>query len=176
MKIEKGTTRIAIIGERSTLKLPRLQIQATIAWIRHSIKRGRLREYLTGSGRVPSLSPHLLGGILANKREWRLSRKTTDILVPTRFSIFGLMNIQDTAEDVEFPEAAVAVKLYGSMPDEVLFEQHGHTFQGSDNFGIHDGRLKLLDYGGVGLESVINQYEEVIAEALRQQMIEIQES
>lgn len=174
MKIEKGTSRIAIVGERTTLKLPRLQILTNIRCIRDSLKRGWLREYLTQDERHASLSRHLLGGLLANRREWHLSKKETEILVPTRFSIFGLLNIQDTATDIEMTMTAIAIKLRRKIPDEILFTQHGHTFQGSDNFGVHEGRLKLRDYGELGLEATIEKYEEVIAQALEQQMIEIQ--
>jgi hypothetical protein len=40
-----------------------------------------------------------------------------------------------------------------------------HVFQFSDNFGVHNGRLKLIDYGGKRTVQLILGHREKIVEA-----------
>jgi hypothetical protein len=87
-------------------------------------------------------------GIRANILEKRFSAKLGDLVVPTRFSLFGLINVMDAAAPSGIPAGLIAK----TMPFSPL---EGYQVDSADNFGIHGGRLKLLNYGGIGLISYL---------------------
>lgn len=175
MKIEKGTSRIAIVGERATLKIPQIHGIFVMKELIKATRNGRLRKYLTGSEKHPqSLTKHLLRGWLENLREWRLSGEITDTVVPTRFSIFGIINVQDTAPDVDIPFGAVYDELRKLIAEDLVYQHGGHTMPGKSNFGLHDGQIKLRDYGELGLEVLLKDYGNQLKQALEKTMAKIQ--
>ena len=174
MKIQKGKSRIAIVGDTITLKFPNPKITRTIKGLYYAAKKGNLQKYLTQNEKHFSFSSEMLRGWFENLREWRLSQEFTDIVVPTRFSIFGLLNIQDTAKDVEMEYAEIGPALRGKIPDKVMLNNGQHTITGSDNFGWHDGKLKIRDYGELGLDFLLENYRDELREALAETMAKIQ--
>lgn len=171
MKIEKGTSRIAVVGEHITLKFPQIKLGRTVRAIQDAIKRGKLSEYVTRSEKHPdSLARDLFRGWFENLREWRLSQEITDTIVPTRFSIFGLMNIQDTAKDIKLPYPTIGIALLGKIPDHIIIDHGSHTIASSGNFGIHEGVLKIRDYGELGLDYLLINYGAEIKQAAAETM------
>ena len=175
MKIEKGTSRIAVVGERSTLKFPQIHGILVLRELVNAIRSGSLREYLTESekGRY-NLRGQLLRGWFENLREWRLSQEITGTIVPTRFSIFGLINLQDTAPDADLKVGEVYNTLRAIIDEDLVHEHGGHTMRGGSNFGLHEGKLKLRDYGELGLEVLLKQYGVELQQALDKTMAKIQ--
>ena len=175
MKIEKGTSRIAIVGECATLKIPKLRLGLVISGIKDAIERHRLPKYLTGNEKnTLSLANHLLRGWLENWREWRLSKEIAGTVVPTRFSIFGIINLQDTAPNVDSLEYGdVYIALSKIIDKDLVFKHGGHTLPESENFGMHDGKLKIRDYGELGLDVLLKNYGKQLQQALDETMAKI---
>lgn len=172
MKIEKGTSRIAIVGEKITIKLPAIDFKRMIRAIREAIKGGWLMDYMTDSeNHIHSFARHALRGFKENIREYRLSQEISDkTIVPTRISIFGILNIQDTAIDVDLPHPAIGTVLIDKIPNQIMIDHGAHTILDSSNFGLHEGLLKIRDYGELGLDFLLKNYEKEIEQALVETM------
>jgi hypothetical protein len=174
MKIEKGTSRIAIVFEHTTLKFPRIKLAMTAEAIRFALQRGVLKDYLTNSEKYPfSLASNLLRGWLENLRERRLSREFTDIIVPTRLSIFGLLNVQDTATDLPPESPHVSSAIRDKINAEIVRKNGGHTIADNSNFGLHHGQLKIRDYGELGLDFLLSNYADQLEQAFAETMAKI---
>jgi hypothetical protein len=158
MKIEIGLTRLALVGRSYTLKLPRINLIGPARRVKNILKRegeGKwhsLADYFAApTDRWHSFRHDLFKGIAANWREARLSAQLQDVVVPTRFSFLGILNIQDTADqsrrvDVSF----IWGEIYGQIGKEEMdrdFPALSHAFAHPENYGFHEGRPKLLDYG-----------------------------
>lgn len=158
MKIEIGRTRLALVGRAYTLKLPRINLTGPARSIKFILKRGGERNwnslvdyFAAPTDRSHSFRHDLFSGIAANRREARLSGQLQDVVVPTRFSFLGILNIQDTADqsrrvDVSF----IWGEIYGQIGKEEMdrdFPPLSHAFAQPENYGFHEGRPKLLDYG-----------------------------
>lgn len=174
MKIEKGTSRIAVVGEHVTLKFPQIHGTVAFKYLIKAIRTGKLRRYLTGSEKLASLRGQLLRGWLENWREWRLSKEITETIVPTRFSIFGIVNLQDTAPDADLRYGEVYNALRAIIDEDLVYEHGGHTMPGTSNFGVHDGKLKIRDYGELGLDVLLKEYGAQLKQALDETMAKIQ--
>lgn len=154
MKIAKGTSRIAISCENYTAKLPRFHPDALrILPTRlkeffdiYHLKGEFLRKYFLNPEDENAFQKEQIRGLLANLRESKWSKALGNLVVPTRYSFLGLVNIQETAKVPQLPEnelRKLARTLRGN-PDP-------HTFHEPGNYGLHDGQLKLLDYGEYGV-------------------------
>jgi hypothetical protein len=158
MKIEIGLSRVALVGRSYTLKLPRINLTGSAKRIKNILKRGGGRKwgalvdyFVAPTDRWFCFRHDLFKGIAANRREARLSGQLQDVVVPTRFSFLGILNIQETADqsrrvDVSF----IWGEIYGQIGKEEMdrdFPALSHTFAHPENYGFHEGRPKLLDYG-----------------------------
>jgi len=150
MYIVKGTYRIAFIGKRYAFKVPKVtprmmaqDVYDSFAGSWHSLSHSSLKDIFAGRTNVPPRSESF-AGIRANLLERRFSARLGDIVVPTKFSLFGLINVMDYASSL-------------LVPDNILAEKHpfaplkGSPINSADNFGYHKGKMKLLNYGGMGL-------------------------
>jgi hypothetical protein len=185
MKLEKGTSRAALVGEKLTIKIPIFDIPRLIKDIRSALQgNGMLREFLSGAERTGTLA-FFLRGLRENRREASLSSELADLAVPTRLSVLGIVNIQDSAPEILSPEdeiySAFWRKLVDSTDfssitegDERIMRRGVHTLQQSDNFGTHMGRIKLRDYGEKGLDELLRKYGKLLKEVLEEKMAEIQ--
>lgn len=89
-----------------------------------------------------------IAGVLANYREGRVPPELEDIIVPTKLSVFGLLNLQDATQDL--PEHItgnqVALVLLNALGAD--FKKDLHVFSNEANFGLHEGTVKMRDAGG----------------------------
>ena len=177
MKICKGTGRTAFVGEHFTIKVPRPDIGRAISNLRESTGSGvrGVLECIAGTeGNARSLRFALTRGISENLRERDLSKTEMDILVPTRASILGLVNIQDTARDVDIKNNEIYEAFWKrlvSLPDirdedERIIRAGGHTLPQSKNYGLHEGTIKLRDYGERDLKELLTKYGHLLREAI----------
>jgi hypothetical protein len=91
----------------------------------------------------------MLGGIMANLQEWRFYKETKNpFCMPTLFSFFGLFNIQKKGGKVDFwGRNEIWSYIYHNSKDSNQPFCDGHTLAEPENYGMDNGKLKLVDYG-----------------------------
>lgn len=91
----------------------------------------------------------LFGGIMANWNEYLFYQKTRNpFLMPTYFSLFGLINIQKKSRKIDF-WSHEDVWLYvcrNSINENQPFCD-SHSFDEIENFGLDGDKLRMHDYG-----------------------------
>ena len=156
---------MVLIGKELVAKIPRMQdlgvIKRAVGWVRHygfsEDKRRRILRNLRREGGV---------GVRANCLESRLFNAYPDLIVPIRFDMgrLGLMNVQDRADyfDLGHEERYEAFSgELGNMADLIF-----HTIREPNNFGVHEGRIKILDGGGEGLKRLLEMNRDAVERAL----------
>ncbi len=99
-------------------------------------------------------SGKLLRGIVSNKRERRLWKRTRNaFLVPTFFSFFGLVNVEKYSKPYEGDYIDLWDQIRRITNEEAYLNPH--QFSEVKNYSLVDGKLKMIDYGGHGSEWVI---------------------
>jgi len=103
---------------------------------------------------------YLFAGLLANYYEWAIWKLTKhSFLIPTYFSLFGIVNVQKYA-----PVLTTCKKgLYGILGDILQDERLAvdcdrHTLFVQDNYCVSKHKLKLCDYGNENLFEFIIKY------------------
>ena len=168
MRIAKGTARIAVIGDRYTVKIANIHLRLGLMCLYSHGRRGAksLVSYINWPiDSSASFKYHFIRGISENRREYRTSKALGDIVVPTRFSFLGILNIQETAEPHNLTPKSLWVGLRAKIGDGLKFTD-AHTFSEPDNYGIHKGKLKLIDYGGETANSTMLKYQRQFREVL----------
>lgn len=194
MRIVRGTARIAIVGNRYTLKLANVHLQeglaslvgkvkfeakAAVCLIPDSYKFGALeKRSLMGRGAFRAIINYFtrpegrhnfryyfLRGLLENLREAHYSETLGEIAVPTRFSFLGAFNIQDTAQPHNLKERDLWPEFVTNVGDDLWKDPHTFSTE-EDNFGVHMGRLKLIDYGGRETIPLLLKYRAKFLESL----------
>lgn len=164
MRIEKGTHRIALVGEDFTLKAPRsVPLRRLIQPIK-LIKKGdwggleRWKNEKEGSW---SGLTFIMAGILQNLREAGLSDELGEIVAPTLFSLQGLLNLQESAQPLKLEGGDFQV-MYNDLYEATNggIEDDPHTFGNQENYGWHKGEIKLIDYGDVRSERILRRDRE----------------
>ncbi len=140
MRIAYGETRVAIVSKRTTIKLPRIHIKMLRQDIKHLWSGGYERPC---AGQAPYKS---LEGVWSNRFENKWSKKLYEAVVPTRFSVFGAVNIQDTALPIQAFSKNELSFIRNQLTDKIFFSEI-HTLSFAENYGMHNGKIKLLDYG-----------------------------
>jgi hypothetical protein len=169
MEIKKGSSRIAVCGKNFTAKVPyfppdRLQLipeDLRIMWKMNGWKG--LVEYFTDPEDFMCFQQRFLDGWLANIREALWSRSLGDTVVPTHFSLAGILNIQSTAECLGLDIASVREAVKAEIRDRI---GDSHTFLSPDNYGRHNDQIKLLDYGSRGAGDFVRTHRAAFRRAL----------
>jgi hypothetical protein len=129
-------------------------------WLRgHHIKYDIFGPIECGS--TPTLMYFLFRGIAANIGEfiYYLLNTKNEFLIPTYFSLFGIVNIQPLQKDVCNKQDRVFGHLCKFTEKNELFKYHAHTFAEQTNFCIDkEGRLRILDYGAIGTQKMVTKY------------------
>jgi hypothetical protein len=105
------------------------------------------RKYFTKTEGQHGLRYYFLRGFFENWREAQYSETLGEIAVPTRFSFLGIFNIQDTAQPHDLQDRDLWVEFATNVGEDLWTDPHTFSTE-VDNFGVHMGRLKLIDYGG----------------------------
>ena len=169
MEIKRGSSRIAVCGDSLIMKIPyfppdRLKVLPSdlrTSWQMDGWKG--LVEYFTDPDDCTCFQQRFLGGWLANVREALWSRSLGDTVVPTHFSLAGLLNIQSTAEGANFDIATLRQAVKAEIQDHIT---DAHTFLSPDNYGRHNGQVKLLDYGSRGAGDFVEKHRIAFRKAL----------
>ena len=81
----------------------------------------------------------------------------------TYFSLFGLVNIQRSGQEVEMNSDEFMHQI-NHITDGEATTIDVHTFKGPYNFCSENGRLKIVDYGSRETQQVIEKWGEKIYE------------
>ena len=103
----------------------------------------------------------LLRGVVANTSEFifYLRNRNNPFLIPTYFSLFGIINIQPLQRDVCTSKDKVFQHLAKFTEFNELFKYGPHTFAEQSNFCVNkEGKLCVLDYAGTGAQKMIKKY------------------
>lgn len=146
MKIKKGTYRIVFIFNKFVVKIPKFHIKAGIEQLHICYKIKRLKNvWQWGSSSYSGCMRWFFGGIADNWQEYRFYSKTKlAILMPTYFSLLGLLNIQKRGQTLKMDSFDLWCHLCDLTNEDVWDDNH--TFVNPKNFCVEDGVLKIIDY------------------------------
>ena len=118
-----------------------------------------------GFNRIHIAMPHtfLIGGVSANRLEAKYYKETKfKILIPTIFSLWGLVNIQYRGKPVD--DKTITHKVYNASKGSSAGD--GHCFNDLDNYALWNGGVRLVDYGSITTQAILSQYSEEIEKEL----------
>lgn len=161
MKIVRGNTRTVLIFENFVVKFPQMHLRKTYKLLRmmpcyqwpliwgNSIYSG------------DSIRRNLFRGIVVNWKEFSFYCSTQSLfLVPTYFSLFGLLNVQKRVKITKINSTNLWVQLSILTGDRLWCDSH--SFDNSSNFGEEDGRLVMVDYGSPRIHDLLREYGDKI--------------
>ena len=170
MKIRVGTHRIVFVFRTFVVKFPRIwnpiEIIKSFSF-RFNLKKVRL--FLKYD--IPQISLIFLEGILENWDEYHCYQENADklsCLMPTNFSLAGLMNVQRRCAGKNISKQDVfqiRKRIYEIMESD-FWEADSHTLLNNENYFKLGGSTKLVDYGslrkfikkrGKEFEEILNQ-------------------
>lgn len=165
MELHSGNDRHVIVGKKRTIKIARSNPGDFIDQVKDTYTRYGFKNLINswrnvGFDGYTGLKWQLFHGITANRREYRLALKS-DLVVPTRMLLAGIINVQPTTTDVNIETGDVLSQLVDSLEQPGMnIPRLGHMLEDTGNFGVHGGSLKFRDGGSYGLERVLNETAE----------------
>ena len=110
---------------------------------------------------MPFFWMYLFQGLFDNLSEFvfYLSHFNNEFLVPTYFSLFGLVNIQPLQKNVCDIDKDVWYHLIKNSSQKEIWDSSKHTFSTASNFSIDkNGKLKVMDYASAGVQKMTKKY------------------
>lgn len=160
MEFHRGSDRTVIVGKKRTLKIARSNpfrfIQSVYkTYTRHGAKGIKYKLDSEDIDTHHGIKWQLLHGISANQREHRIS-VTSELVVPTRMLLAGIVNIQPTTPDadINYRDASKALTDHLDRPGRDK-ARLGHMLEDSANFGVYQGAVRFRDGGSYGLERLL---------------------
>ena len=152
MHIAKGEDRKVFVFPSLgfVVKIPRVHIKKAVNQTRFFSDReswGSLRKcWSFGIKSRGFIRNMLLGGIYANRIEYIFWKRTKhNFLVPTIFSLFGIINIQKYAEPLSEDYNGIGRVLHKRTGGKTKVSNH--TFENPHNFCRHGEFIRMIDYG-----------------------------
>ncbi|KKW40099.1 hypothetical protein A2454_05170 [Candidatus Peribacteria bacterium RIFOXYC2_FULL_55_14] len=141
VRVCTGTTRIAYVGPRRTLKVPRLDARGTL------LRAERFRE-----------------GWSANRIEAESWPEFRDIVLPTRAHIGALVSLQPTTEDLRMSVVDFTDIVERGLGSDVIEQADvAHTFDNPGNFGYDGEAVRLRDFGDPRLIAFLRSRREEVS-------------
>lgn len=171
-----GTSRIAYVGKNLTLKRPISDPKK--AWKVYKSRRELDQKmgthyasaFLSNTeDETDSLRYMIQRGYLQNLREARLSPLLGDLVVPTRLTVAGFVNVQETAQPLNHVRDEDIRQILSKRIGNAS-KVDPHSFHEHRNYGWHEGKVKLLDYGGQKIVQIIKTHRAGIEKALHDMM------
>lgn len=173
--VHRGQTRIVVVIRNVVAcKFPR--IRAKLAW-GCFVDDWKIRGWKRCLFQWPppetpfSWTRACFGGWAGNLREalfWIRHRNA--LCVPTRFSFFGLVNMQPVATMLEWGDReAVFGKAAEVLGDRIMDDVHYFHYAHSGNWVRYGGTVRLSDYGSTVTQAIIVESGDAIVDALREQ-------
>nr|MDD3720009.1 hypothetical protein [Candidatus Gracilibacteria bacterium] len=175
MKIETGTSRLSFVGNKYTLKLP--SIDFSIFGLVYNIVYGSYKSKKSLDYIGKTLKHNIthwfytnLDNIRANLIEYRLGKKYPELVMKTRISVFGILNIQESGKVLSEEDND---KIWSAMIS--YFSNHnnaiagGHAFYDSGDFARDaNGKVKLIDAGSKRVEKILESEGENMLKAFNE--------
>lgn len=143
-----GATRFVVLVGNIAIKFPRPRpLYVLIRFARH-VRNKEVKKRLLGHGQTPTIGAmrYLFGGIVTNWNEHRVWKNHAhDILVPTWFSLFGLVNIQKRGAEVDQQELDLRNPFLPYL-DRMDLEL-SRDLTNSRNFCRLNRRIRIHTYG-----------------------------
>ena len=161
MRIEKGTTRIVIILGNLAIKIAKIQpieaFRIALIWKGVQFWKQLIKNY-----RYPLTMQHfLMIGIVNNWQEFTFYRKHySKFLVPTYFSLLGLINVQKAEKKLKIEIENLKCQLL-DLTDQGIYDNPHHFCQ-PENFTKTNEHLQMLDYGDSRSHKVLKKYGDKI--------------
>jgi hypothetical protein len=159
MEIKKGTFRTALVFKGFVIKLPRIYLSKALETFFKTLKVGgviyHFRRY--NWEQYNTIPNYLLKGIIDNWLEYVFYKKNKSfqLLVPTIFSLFGLLNIQSYCEPLECKEEDLWCQL-SEIAGESIWKD-SHAFANPKNFGVYEGKIRMMDYGSKETQKALKE-------------------
>lgn len=144
MEIHRGTDRLVISGRRHVAKIARV---SSVSFLKHA-KTIYSEQGLEGLSRrweretpdsQSGLKWFLLHGVVANRREGRITKNYNTVL-PTTSLLAGLINIQPTTDNLDLSALDICGTFSDSLAGSKFENSHiGHLLGDPSNFGLHKG-------------------------------------
>lgn len=169
MEIVRGSYRIIFVFRTFVIKFPRIFPCKAIKSIWTNALKGRvflskcLRRDIYGYLLGPRT--FLFRGLLENSREFYFFCKyQSQFLLPTYFSLFGLLNIQKKGKkEVETDLRKILWSQMVQITEGEVWKDE-HHFSNPKNFCNENGKLKIMDYGSPYAQGVLEKYADKIYE------------
>lgn len=153
MRVIRGTHRIVFVFERFgfVLKFPHIRWKeawTNFQWCLKNVGVRGLRYSITNPD--GALYDWFGGGFVEHWGEFRMFHEhPMPFLLPTHFSLFGIMNIQRLGVPCRMSDREVYGAFANAAGAGVIF-QDAHHFLNADNFcrDPKSGEFMMLDYGG----------------------------
>lgn len=167
MQVFKGSSRVVFVfpSRGIAIKLPILHGIKIFGNITYLAKQRRwkalIRNLLYPISNPFGFKYLLLNGVASNWREFWFYQKTRDpFLQPTPFSLFGLLNIQRADLPCSIDHRKLFLQMRILTENEAM--KDNHHFDDPRNFCLHEGKLRILDYGSHKTQLIVNRYGEKI--------------
>ena len=163
MKKEIGETRIVFVFKKIVIKIPSVRI-----FTRCSQFFSKKENKLIDKWICPSFSfffKWFLRGLWCNWSEFvfYLFHPNIKILMPTYFSLFGLINIQRRGMIIKKTDRYIFYQIYKISGHDPDINKDVHLFGEHRNFCSENGRLKIVDYAGELTQKIILKHGEKIS-------------
>ncbi len=167
MKIKFGTRRVTILNSSLAIKLPK--ILRPFHLLNLIVKHCRNRNFKFLLIDVEFVIGIFLDGVRENWNEFKCWKELqVNFLVPTYFSLLGLINIQQISRGEEITEEEVTqiwIKIARKTEGDV-WKTNYHAIANKENYHRYEAAgLKFLDYGGA--RKFINKWQKVFEEVLQ---------
>jgi hypothetical protein len=168
MNIHKGYSRAVILVPflGIALKFPIIRILDALNQLKYYCGKGLIRylklEHKWTVDHHSTIKMALGKGLRDNWQEFRCSRNNPNhkFLMPTYFSLFGLMNVQKLGQSFEMEPTHLWLQMIKLIGDGVW--KDSHTFAQPNNFCKDGGRIRVVDYGNPqSAEAMIQHGENV---------------
>ena len=172
MKIIRGSDRIVLTlpSFGIVIKFAKIRLKDIVIDIILYLKDRRtwktmLKFFKYHHCQVGGFKYYLFNGIISNKLEYKLWRKTKhQILVPTIFSFFGLFNIQKFVQVPKDKTDADFWCQFNMIVRKKWLWHDSHAFSNFENFTIETGKVQFIDYGSKAVIGVVLQFGDLIYE------------
>jgi hypothetical protein len=169
MSTHIGADRIAIVGDKYTIKVARSHPKLFGTTLHSTMERVGVRRAVDDwnkfdSDQLGSFRRMLFHGIAANRREHRIAKRFGQIVVPTMSLLGGIANIQPTSQSVDLDFTDIWRSFTENLGPKTT--KLGHMMEDVNNFGIYENRVMFVDGGSKGLEELLDTHAADIEKSL----------
>ena len=150
----KGSSRTVYVDEKVAFKIPHYEFLKDLPSSLRRIFTNQDSNILRSWIWEISYVGHIFGkGVYANLIEAFMGLVAKEVVVPTRLSLAGLLNVQEKAEQAKITSDDIENTMKVYLDNEPLSDMHGYL--DPDNYGIHDGKMKMIDCGSLAVAKII---------------------